>query len=53
MFNEKLFMNLKHLKLSNNFINSLRGFGYLPRLVKLDVSYNKIDRILLENQEEC
>ncbi|CAG9310144.1 unnamed protein product [Blepharisma stoltei] len=45
VFNQELFPNLVELNLTDNHLVSLRCFGFMPRLAKLQLCKNKIESL--------
>jgi Leucine-rich repeat (LRR) protein len=43
MFNSEAFPALLELNLTGNYLTSMKSFGHMPRLVKLQLSRNRID----------
>jgi Leucine-rich repeat (LRR) protein len=46
MFDEGKFPHLRELNVSYNFMVTLRGFGYLPKLKILQVSSNRLETLI-------
>lgn len=45
MFNEKTFPNLRDLNLTGNLMITLKGFGYCPKLISLNVCNNRLETL--------
>jgi Leucine-rich repeat (LRR) protein len=43
MFNSETFPSLQELNLTGNYLTSMKSFGQMPRLLKLQLSRNRVD----------
>ena len=51
MFDESLYPNLRELNLSHNYLVTLRGFGYIPKLRILKVKANRLETLFCKPNE--